>query len=510
MEKKKNNVKCAKTDWRAIRKAIVLAAALGCGMLTGCGTLNFNTAKVPGEDYHVSVQTLPVYDAPAADAKIVASLNLGDNFIAEEIIPPTGHLLTDQADPWVRASRNGVKFYAPGGAIISKPLWEAQLKGLPPRGEVRVKNFTSAKHQESEAELEQAKSYRPGSLRLMLGAAGNTKAASEIAQPEALTDYILAQSGKRAAVELPKPQSSSLGLPSLQVFTEIGPFQEFDLGAGLAAFMMPKALKPDHPITIYVANVVGKLLKKSNMPQTFSGYHVLVLNDDETINACAAPGGFVIVTTGMLKFLENENELAMILAHEIGHLEFHHSVREMGAENYASFSLAALDAATDLNDPAVKQAIIDQATEVTRAIPFFDRLDPAVQQQKIDDAVAEALKEAQELKSNALAKMSELAMMVGNTLTTGYNVDFEAAADRRAISLGEAAGYDTAALSDVLERLKKRNNGFGEAYPADRDVLVRNFRQNYPATPQVKFVGSYTDMRKEADSLNPADLFLNK
>lgn len=507
---KKKSVKRSQRVWRTIPGVSILAMALGCGMLTGCGTLNFNTVKAPGENYHVSVRTLPVYDAPAADSKIVTALNLGDNFIAEEIILPEGHLLTDQADPWIRASRNGLKFYAPAGAVISKQLWEAQLKGLPPRGEVKVKNFTSAKHQESDAELEQARLYHPGSLRLLLGAAGKTQTASATAQPEALTTYISAQSGKHASVELPKPQSSSLGLPSLRVFTEIGPYQEFDLGAGLAAFMMPKALKPDHPITIYVGNVVEKLLKKSQMPQTFSGYHVLVLDDDETVNACAAPGGFIIVTTGMLKFLENENELAMILAHEIGHLEFHHSVREMGAENYAAFSLAALDAATDLNDPAVKRAIIDQATKVTRAIPFFDRLDPAVQQQKIDAAIAEAMKQAQELKSNALAKMSELAMMVGDTLTTGYNVEFEAAADRRAVSLGSAAGYDTAALSDVLERLKKRNNGFGEAYPIDRDVQVKNFRQGYPVAKEVKFVGDYAEMRKKAGSLDSHDLFICK
>ncbi len=303
MGKKNNDAGCVRADRHAMRRAAVFAAAIGCGMLTGCGTLNFSTAKAPGEEYHVSVQTLPVYEAPAADSKIVASLNLGDSFTAEEIVQPTGHLSADQADPWVRSVRNGVKFYAPGGAVISRQLWDAQLKGLPPRGEAKVKNFTSAKHQESDAELEQAGSYRPGSLRLMLGAAGKTKAASETAHPEALTDYIVAQNGRRAAAELPKQQKSTFGLPPLQAFTEIGPYQEFDLGAGLAAFMMPKALRPDHPVTLYVADVVGKLLKKSAMPQTFSGYHVLVLKDDETVNACAAPGGFVIVTTGMLKFL---------------------------------------------------------------------------------------------------------------------------------------------------------------------------------------------------------------
>lgn len=495
---------------RKSKLAAALVMAAGCGMLTGCGVLNFSTVRTPGESYHVSVQSLPVYNAPSADSEVVADLKLGDYFVAEEVIMPQGHLLTDQADPWLRASVDGKSFYAPAGAVVSQDLWEAQLKGLPPRGEVKVKNFTSAKHQESDADLEQARDYRPGSLRLMLGAAGTTEAAAETACPEELTAYIKAQCGDIPAVELPKVESSGWSLPSLRTFAEIGPYQEFDLGAGLAAFMMPKALKPDHPATLYVGKVVDKLLKKSQLPQTYSGYHVLVLNDDETVNACAAPGGFVIVTTGMLKFLENENELAMILAHEIGHLEFHHSVREMGPENYAAFSLAALDAATDLNDPAIRQAIVDRATSATKAIPFFDKLDSSVQQQQIDSAVATALEQAQTLKANALAKMSELAMMVGDTLSTGYNVDFEAAADRRAISLGTAAGYDSAALSSVLERIKSRNNGFGEAYPVDRDVQVENFRKSYPVTDQVKFVGDYAAVRKQIDSLNADDLFVGK
>jgi predicted Zn-dependent protease len=41
----------------------------------------------------------------------------------------------------------------------------------------------------------------------------------------------------------------------------------------------------------------------------------------EKIYATSAPGGYVYVTTGMLNFLENEAELAAVLAHEIGELQ---------------------------------------------------------------------------------------------------------------------------------------------------------------------------------------------
>lgn len=51
-------------------------------------------------------------------------------------------------------------------------------------------------------------------------------------------------------------------------------------------------------------------------------YRFTVLYDDR-VYAMEAPGGFVYVTTGFLNFLQNEAELAAVLAHEIGELQFH-------------------------------------------------------------------------------------------------------------------------------------------------------------------------------------------
>ena len=43
---------------------------------------------------------------------------------------------------------------------------------------------------------------------------------------------------------------------------------------------------------------------------------------NEKIYATSAPGGYIYVTTGMLNFLNNEAELAAILAHEIAELQY--------------------------------------------------------------------------------------------------------------------------------------------------------------------------------------------
>jgi Zn-dependent protease with chaperone function len=43
------------------------------------------------------------------------------------------------------------------------------------------------------------------------------------------------------------------------------------------------------------------------------------VHDQATVNAVALPGGNIIVFKGLLTELKSENEVAMILAHELGH-----------------------------------------------------------------------------------------------------------------------------------------------------------------------------------------------
>jgi predicted Zn-dependent protease len=50
--------------------------------------------------------------------------------------------------------------------------------------------------------------------------------------------------------------------------------------------------------------------------------------DSPIINAMALPGGYIYVTRGMLAHLNNENQLATVLAHEIGHVAARHAARQ--------------------------------------------------------------------------------------------------------------------------------------------------------------------------------------
>lgn len=58
-------------------------------------------------------------------------------------------------------------------------------------------------------------------------------------------------------------------------------------------------------------------------------WRLRIIRDDSTLNAFCTPGGYIYVYTGILKFLESEDQLAGVLAHEIGHADMRHSTRQM-------------------------------------------------------------------------------------------------------------------------------------------------------------------------------------
>ena len=60
-----------------------------------------------------------------------------------------------------------------------------------------------------------------------------------------------------------------------------------------------------------------------------NNYHFFLLNDPQTINAFALPGGQVFITRALYDKLENEAQLAGVLGHEVGHVINRHSAEHM-------------------------------------------------------------------------------------------------------------------------------------------------------------------------------------
>lgn len=57
-------------------------------------------------------------------------------------------------------------------------------------------------------------------------------------------------------------------------------------------------------------------------------WQIRIINDS-TLNAFCTPGGYIYFYTGILKFLDSEDELAGVLGHEIAHADLRHSTGQM-------------------------------------------------------------------------------------------------------------------------------------------------------------------------------------
>mgnify|MGYP001485602063 CR=1 FL=1 len=90
----------------------------------------------------------------------------------------------------------------------------------------------------------------------------------------------------------------------------------------------------DGALQSYVQGVALPLARVSHRPTLDWKFTVM---DSPVVNAFAAPGGFVFVTRGLLAAVNDEAELAGVLAHEIGHVTARHSMR-----NYSQSLLAGI------------------------------------------------------------------------------------------------------------------------------------------------------------------------
>ena len=58
-------------------------------------------------------------------------------------------------------------------------------------------------------------------------------------------------------------------------------------------------------------------------------WEVKIIRDDNTLNAFCTPGGYMYVYTGLIKYLENEAQLAGVMGHEIAHADLRHSTENL-------------------------------------------------------------------------------------------------------------------------------------------------------------------------------------
>jgi beta-barrel assembly-enhancing protease len=207
-----------------------------------------------------------------------------------------------------------------------------------------------------------------------------------------------------------------VGQATLTASQEITEEQEMYLGRTVSARLLKQYRLYRNPTTHQYVNMVGTTIGMvSDRPDL--SYHFAVLDTDE-VNAFAAPGGYIFITRGILTRLNGEDELAAILAHEIGHACAKHSLKSIKGELW-------------------KKVLTVTAEETAR----HQGVDP-----QLVDMFGQAADE-----------------VVGTLVTVGYSQPMEYEADRLGQTYAAKAGYDPMSLKRYIEvmtvREKQKDRG---------------------------------------------------
>ena len=101
--------------------------------------------------------------------------------------------------------------------------------------------------------------------------------------------------------------------------------QEVEIGKQTNQQVLNQYPLYDNPqIQKYVSDLGQELIQNSDSRDIPFTFQVVA---SEEINAFATPGGFVYVTTGLLKAAENRAQLASVVSHEIAHINERHGIK---------------------------------------------------------------------------------------------------------------------------------------------------------------------------------------
>lgn len=113
--------------------------------------------------------------------------------------------------------------------------------------------------------------------------------------------------------------------------------QELQIGLGMSEEIAKSEKRlPDDVWQRYLNDVGQKIVKVCDRRDI--EYHFTVIESDE-MNAFATPGGYVYFYTGLLKSMENEGEMAAVMAHEISHVVARHGVKRVQTAMGAAMAL---------------------------------------------------------------------------------------------------------------------------------------------------------------------------
>jgi predicted Zn-dependent protease len=150
----------------------------------------------------------------------------------------------------------------------------------------------------------------------------------------------------------------NLVVKTAQGFQDITEEQEYYIGRAVAANILAQyPLVQDPELTAYVNRVGRVIVASCDRPELYSGYHFGIF-ESESPNAVSAPGGYVLLSRGLLDALDTEDQLAAVLAHEVGHICLKHGLQAIKKSRLTSaFSELGKEVASEVGGRDMKKLV---------------------------------------------------------------------------------------------------------------------------------------------------------
>jgi len=127
--------------------------------------------------------------------------------------------------------------------------------------------------------------------------------------------------------------------------------EEKEMGDKLALQIQQNVDMVNDPLITEYVDQIGRRLLEEAHDRRFD-YHFYVVKEQEP-NAFAIPGGHIFVTSGLIRFVDSEDELAGVIGHEIAHSVLRHIDKAMDrAKRLSLLTLAAIIAGAFLTRDA--------------------------------------------------------------------------------------------------------------------------------------------------------------
>ncbi|MGB3617741.1 MAG: M48 family metalloprotease [Catalinimonas sp.] len=136
-------------------------------------------------------------------------------------------------------------------------------------------------------------------------------------------------------------ENGNFNLLSVEEDIELGRQLDEQIQQDTAYDVLPEA---DYPQAYaYLRGMVDNILASGQVPYADAfPWKVTIIRDDSTLNAFAAPGGYMYVYTGLIKYLDTEDQLAGVMGHEMGHAALRHSSRNLTSQYGTSLLLQVI------------------------------------------------------------------------------------------------------------------------------------------------------------------------